>query len=636
VRTLVAAALLLVPPLALRAQEDKDKAKALAEEAAKNPLDFDRSIGGLFRTHCYRCHNDEKRKGDVNLARDENPRMIARNRKLWLTVQEVLEQEQMPPKKEKQPTPEQRKNLIEFLKKTLTLDCDRVRDPGKPSTRRLNRTEYNNSILELTGLALHLADDFSPDATGYGFDNIGEVLAVSPVLIEQYHQAAQRLLSELIDQKGAHPEAHRRVFFVQPSKELAEREAARRIVERFALKAFRRPADPALIDKLLGLYDRARTAGGGHEASVRPMLTAILISPRFFMRIESARPAVEGPYPVDDYDLAARLSYFLWSGPPDDELLGLAGRGALGSAEALEAQARRLLADPRSQALVENFFGQWLQLRGLATHKPDAKRFPGFTESLRAAMQQELSLFLGEVIRRDRPLTELVDADYTYVNEELARHYGMEGVRGGEMRRVALKDRRRGGLLTSAAVLMIQSDPERTNVPRRGNYIAGSILGSPPPPPPPDVPSLDASRAEGKVQTLREVLEAHRSRPECAGCHSKIDPLGFGLENFDAIGRWRDLEAGAPVDASGVLPGGRSFRGPLELKAILVERRDEFVRTMAANLLIFALGRGLQLEDECVLRDVQKAAAADEYRFSSVVLAITRSFPFRNRRNPDF
>jgi hypothetical protein len=526
--------------------------------------------------------------------------------------------------------------LIEFLKRTLTLDCDRVRDPGKPSTRRLNRTEYNNSILELTGLSLHLADDFSPDATGYGFDNIGDVLAVSPVLIEQYHQAAQRLLSELIDRKEAHREENRRVFFVQPSKELADREAARRIVERFSLKAFRRPADPMLIDKLLGLYDRSRMAGQGHEASVRPMLTAILISPRFFMRIENARPGVEGPYPVDDYDLATRLSYFLWSAPPDDELLGLAARGALGSAEALEAQARRLLADPRSQALVENFMGQWLQLRGLATHKPDAKRFPGFTESLRAAMQQEISLFLGEVVRRDRPLTELLDADYTYVNEELARHYGIEGVRGSEMRRVMLLDHRRGGILTSAAVLMIQSDPERTNVPRRGNYIAGSILGSPPPPPPPDVPSLDASRTEGKVQTLREVLEAHRSKPECASCHSKIDPLGFSLQNFDAVGRWRDLEAGTPVDASGLLPGGRSFRGPIELKRILVERRDEFVRTMTANLLIYALGRGLQLEDECVLREAQKAAAASEYRFSSVVLAITRSFPFRNRRNPDF
>ncbi len=636
-----AAAVLLLLPFSLvlgqdKDKEEKEKAKALAETAAKDPLNFDRAIRGHLQAFCYRCHNDEKRKGDVNLARDENPRMIAQDRKVWLTALEVLEQEQMPPKKERQPTAQQRKDLITFLQKTLALDCDRVRDPGKPATRRLNRTEYNNTIRELTGLDLRLADDFSPDATGYGFDNLGEVLAVSPVLIEHYHQAARRLIAELVDRKAANPEPHRRVFFVQPGGEVKERDAARQVIERFALKAFRRPADAALVDKLLALYDKSRSRGEGHEAAVRPMLEAVLISPRFFMRIETSRPGVEGPYEVDDYDTASRLSYFLWSGPPDEELMARAAKGSLNSPEALEAQARRMLADPRGQALVENFVGQWLQLRGLAAHKPDPKRFPQFTESLRVAMQQEMSLFLGEIVRKDRPLTELVDADYTYVNEELARHYGLEGVQGPEMRRVTLKDRRRGGVLTSAAVLMNQSDPERTNVPRRGNYIAASILGTPPPPPPPDVPALKASKADGKHQSLRQLLETHRSRPECAGCHSKIDPLGFSLQNFDAVGRWRDEEDGEAIDASGVLPNGKAFRGPVELKQILLDRKGEFVRTMTGNLLIYALGRGLQLEDECVLRDAQKAAAADGYKFSSVVLTIVKSFPFRNRRNPDF
>jgi hypothetical protein len=612
----------------------KAEAQAKAKFAAESPLDFDRVIRTELNQLCYRCHNDEKHKGDILLSRDENPRMIAQNRKVWLTVVDVLEQEQMPPRKEKQPTPVERKNLIAFLKKTLELDCERFRDPGKPSLRRLNRAEYNNSVLDLTGLNLHLADDFSPDATGYGFDNIGEVLSISPVLVEQYHQAARRLLAELIDEKLRHPEAYERVFFVRPSGEVPEREAARRIVDRFATRAFRRPVDPALVDKLLGLYDRARARGDAHEAAVRPLLTAVLISPRFFVRIEAARPGVDGPYPVDDYDLASRLSYFLWSAPPDEELLGLAAAGKLKGE--LETETRRMLADPRSAALVEGFFGQWLGLRGVASHKPDPKVYPQFTESLRAAMLQEFSLFVGEIVRKDRPLTHLVDADYTYLNEELARLYGVEGIRGPEMRRVALKDRRRGGVLTSAAVLMAQSDPERTNVPRRGNYIAASILGTPPPPPPPDVPSLDESRKVGKMQTLREVLEAHRSRPECASCHAKIDPLGFSLQNFDAIGAWRDLEAGQPVDASGVLPSGRAFKGPVELKDILLERRDEFVRTMASSLLIYALGRGLQLEDECVLREVQKAAPAGGYALSTVVLSIVKSFPFRNRRNPDF
>jgi hypothetical protein len=620
---------------------DKEKAKAealaKAKAAAEDRLSFDRSIRAVLQSNCYRCHNEEKRKGDVNLVKDENTRLIAENRKVWQSVLEVLEKGEMPPKKEKPLPDDYRKLLIDFVKKTLgSLDCEKVREPGKPVTRRLNRAEYNNSILELTGLNLHLADDFTPDATGYGFDNIGEVLAVSPVLVEQYHQGARKLLSELIDKKESHPEAHRRVFFVQPSADLGERPAARQVIERFASKAFRRPADPSLIDKLLGVYDKARAAGDAHEAAVRPMLLGVLISPRFFMRVENARPGVEGSYPVDDYDLATRLSYFLWSSPPDDELLGLAAKGKLGAAEVLEAQTRRLLADPRSQALVDNFFGQWLQLRGLATHKPDAKKFPQFTESLRAAMQQELNLFLGELVRKDRPLTDLIAADYTYVNEELARHYGLDGVRGPMMQRVALKDRRRGGVITAAAVLMTQADTERNNIPRRGNYIAASILGTPPPPPPPDVPPLEDSKTDGKPQTLRQLLDAHRSKPECANCHSKIDPLGFSLQNYDAIGRWRDEEAGAPVDASGVLPNGKKFNGPVELKQILLERKDEFVHTMGGNMLVYALGRGLQLEDECVLRDAQKAAAAGEYRFSSMVLTIVLSHPFRNRKNPDF
>jgi hypothetical protein len=615
-------------------QTEKDEAQARVKLAAESPFDFDRSIRTLLNKYCYRCHNEEKKKGNINLSKDENPRMIFENPKAWTTAIEALEGKAMPPKKETQPPDADRKLLVDFLKKTLnSLDCEHPRDPGKPSVRRLNRTEYDNSIRDLTGLDLHLGDDFSPDASSYGFDNIGEALALSPVLVEQYHEAARKLLAELIDGKARHPDAYQKVFFLQGGE---EKNAARRIIERFATRAFRRPADPAFIDRLLDLYDRARQKGQDPVASIRPMLTAVLISPRFLLRLESARPDVHGPYPIDDYDLATRLSYFLWSSPPDEELLTLAARKALGTPETLEAQTRRMLGDPRSQALVDNFMGQWLQLRGLSTHAPDVKKFPEFTETLRAAMRNELSLFLGEIVRKDRPLTELVDADYTYANEELAKHYGIEGVKGPELRRVVLQDHRRGGVITSAAVLMLQSDPERNNVPRRGNYIAASILGAPPPPPPPDIPALEDSKTAGKAQTLRQLLDLHRSKPECFTCHSRIDPLGFSLENFDAIGRWRDTDAGAPVDASGVLPDGKAFRGPVELKEILLSRRDEFTRTLSTNLLIYALGRGLQREDDCVVHAAQEAAAKKEYRFSSLVVTIVQSFPFRNRRNPDY
>ena len=617
---------------------ERERAQALAKAAAADKYSFDRSIRTILEPFCYRCHNDEKQKGDVNLLRDHNPRMIAENRKVWLTVIDVLESKQMPPKKEKQPTDDQRKLIVTFIKKTLgSLDCGPARDPGKSVIRRLNRSEYDNSILELTGLNLRIAEDFSPDSSGYGFDNIGEALALSPVLVEQYHQAALKVISEIVDRKAAHPEAYRRIFFAAPSAELSDRDAARRIVERFAGTAFRRPIEAALLDKMVAIYDKARAKGEGHEAAIRPMLLAVLISPRFLVRIETARPGVQGPYPVDDYDLASRLSFFLWSGPPDAPLMELAAKKELSSPEVLEAQTRRMIADPRARELAENFLGQWLQLRGLATHKPDPKKFPQFTESLRDAMQQELSLVLGELVQKDRPVTELIDAGHTYVNEELARHYGLSGISGKEMRRVALPDARRGGILTTAAVLMVQADPDRNNVPRRGNYIAGAILGTPPPPPPPNVPSLEDSKsAEGKALTVRQMLEVHRRNPECANCHAKIDPLGFSLENFDAIGRWRDEEGGTPVDASGVLPTGQTFNGPVELKKILLGRRDDFVRTMAENMLIYAMGRGLQLEDECVIRDVQKAAAAGEYKFSTIVLTIVKSHPFRNRKNPDF
>ncbi len=578
--------------------------EGLVQEKKEPPLSWDRSIRPLFQRHCYRCHNPEKRKGEIELTRDENPRLIAQNRKVWQTALEMLVAGEMPPKKENPPKDEERARMVEFLKKTLgQLECKDDRDPGRPVVRRLNKTEYDNAVLDLTGLDLDLADRFSPDASSYGFDTIAEALAVSPVLVEQYHEAAKKLLDAL-----------------DAAKKMPD-------VEAFATKAFRRPVEPALLAKL-----KALEAKGGR----RPALLAVLISPRFLMRIESVKPDAKGPYLVDDYDLASRLSFFLWSGPPDDVLLDLAAKGQLRTAEAVETQARRMLADPRSRALADNFIGQWLQLRGLATHKPDPKVFPQFTESLRMSMRRELDLFLREVIAKDRPLTELIDADFTYLNEELAGHYGIPGVKGPELRRVSLPDRRRGGLLTSGALLMLQSDPDRNNVPRRGNFVAGAILGAPPPPPPPDVPSLDETKAPpGKELTLRERLDLHRSKPDCMGCHSKIDPLGFGLENFDAIGRWRDVEAGRPVDASGVLPSGRKFQGPVELKKLILEKRDDFTRTTAENLLIYALGRGLQLEDECVVRDAVKAAAAGEYRFSTLVLTIVRSHPFRHRRNPD-
>ena len=599
----------------------------------KDPLNWDRKIRPLFRRYCYRCHNPERHKRDIDLTKYENPRMILQARKVWLTVREMLKAGKMPPEDAREPKKQDREHMIAFIDRALSkLDCDEIKEPGRPSIRRLNRVEYNNTVSDLFGLDLRPADDFPPDPTGYGFDNIAEALTLSPVMVDRYYRAAEQVLDRAMKARGSRD----RILVARPGKGTSEEAAARRVIRTFAARAFRRPVEKEQIERYLAVFRKARKGGADFNAAVRPMFLAVLLSPRFLVRVETAKPDAKGPYPVDDYGLASRLSYFLWSGPPDATLLKLAAEGKLNDPDTLEKQARRMLAHPRSRQLAENFIGQWLTLRNLERHRPDPKRFPEFTDSLRRSMIEEVHLFVADVIRKDRPVHELLQAPRTFLNEELARLYGIKGVRGPKMRPVKLENPRRGGVLTTAAVLTLTSDPERTNVPRRGNYIMGTILGMAPPPPPPGVPDLEESRAKGRKQTLREILELHRKNPECASCHAKIDPLGFGLEPFDAIGRWRERDAGKPIDASGELPDGSRFDGPAEMKKILLKRKDAFLKTLAEKMLIYALGRGLEYTDDCVVRDMLKAAKKNEDRFSALVVALVRSYPFRHRRNPRF
>ncbi|SFI92948.1 DUF1592 domain-containing protein [Planctomicrobium piriforme] len=603
----------------------------------KDPLSWDRNIHGLLQRYCFRCHSSNSPKGDVDLAQDVDPRLILEHRSVWETAASLIESKEMPPEKAKQPSDEERALLVKFLNETLnSLDCAALQEPGPPTLRRLNRTEYDNSVLDLTGLDLKLGENFPPDPSGFGFDNIGDVLTLSPVQVEQYHTAARTIVRELIDSPQKNPAAYQLVLFEQPGEKRAERDVAKNVISRFATRAYRRPVEPATVDRLLVIYDKAREQQQSHDQAVGHMLTAVLISPHFLMRLERNQPEASDPYPVDDFELATRLSYFLWSRPPDDTLLKLAAERRLSDEKVLEEQTRRMLADPRSAALVDNFFGQWLGLRDVASHQPDKKLFPEFDESLRQAMQSEVNRLIAEIVQQGRPLTELVDSSYTYLNGPLSKLYGIDGVSGEQMQRVELKSRQRGGILTSAAVLMAQADPGRTNVPRRGNYVADRILGTPPPPPPPVIPPLeDAGKGSGKTLTLRELLEIHRRNPECASCHAKIDPLGFSLENYDAIGRWREQESGQPINASGELPGGRKFSGPVELKDILLEQKHAFARNLAKNMLIYALGRGLHAEDECVIRAAVSAAEQNEDKLSELIVSIVKSVPFRYRRNAE-
>jgi hypothetical protein len=378
-------------------------------------------------------------------------------------------------------------------------------------------------------------------------------------------------------------------------------------------------------------FHLARQHGGSFGAGLQLAVQAALVSPNFLFRVEldAATGASAPVHKLNDHQLASRLSYFLWSSMPDEELFRLAEQGELSQDDVLASQVARMIADPKSQTLVENFAGQWLQIRNLSLVSPDRARFKGFDNDLRLAMRQETELFFASVMREDRSVLDLLDADYTFLNERLAKHYGIEGIEGAEFRRVPLSDRRRGGLLTQASILTITSNPTRTSPVKRGKWIMEQILGTPPPPPPPGVQELEQVKLEG---TLRQKMEQHRENQSCAVCHARMDPLGFALENFDAVGAWRDRDEDHEIDASGILPDGKSFTGAAELRVILKAKPELFARSLVRKMLTYALGRGLEPYDARAVHEITARLQAHDYKFSSLILEVVRSEPFRMRR----
>ncbi len=421
-----------------------------------------------------------------------------------------------------------------------------------------------------------------------------------------------------------------RIFSCQPVGDEDELPCARAILSRLGRLAYRRPLEVGELDGLLGFYSDG-SLDGGFEAGIELALRFLLASPQFIFRLESepAELAAGEIYPLADLDLASRLSFFLWSSGPDEALLAAAEQGQLSAPEELARQVRRMLADPRSYALVENFAGQWLYLRNLNSTNPDPLTFPDFDDNLRRSLQRETELFFSSILREDRSVLDLLTADYTFVNERLARHYGIEGIYGDRFRRVPVTQGHRRGLLGHGSVLTVTSYATRTSPVLRGKWILENLLGAPPPPPPPDVPDLeDTGRAAGL--SVRERLTQHRANPACAVCHARMDPYGFGLENFDAIGRWRDIGAdGAAIDAADTLPDGTAFDGPSELRQAILQRPNEFVGTLTRKLLTYAVGRGLEYYDAPVIRGIVRQAAAEEYRVSVLIAAIVMSDPFR-------
>lgn len=636
-----------------------------ARAADPAALLFQKDIQPLLTTYCYKCHTGDKVKGDISLAPFKNEDAVQSDPKLWRTVLGQLGDYTMPPKTKPQPAPLERQLLIEYITHRLNhLDLSKLpKDPGRVTLHRLNRQEYNFTLRDLLNIDTHPADLFPADGGGGGgFDNNADTLFVPPVLMEMYLKAAGEALAAT---------DMRRLLTSRPDDRKSKRVAARECLDRFITKAFRRPVEPAEVDRFLQLFDQADRRGASFEQSFRLACKAVLISPNFLFRIEKER-GVKEPYPISDYELASRLSYFIWASMPDDELFKLAKENKLHEDAVIDQQVRRMLKDPKSRALPEYFGGQWLGFNALqTTAAPDRVKFPKYTSELRDSYYNQAFEFVDSIFREDRSVLTLIDSDYTYLNEPIARLYGIPKISGEELRRVALVDagakpantkpaapgaspqkslavsptNRRGmenpapspavhgGVLGLSAIHVITSYPLRTSPVLRGRWVLETLLGAPPPPPPPDVPKLPDDDAITAGLSLRQRLEKHRSDPNCASCHARMDPIGFGLENFDPIGRWRTQISGQPVDSAGKLTTGETFSGPIELKQLLLKRKDDFTRTLASKMLSYALGRGLEFYDEPAVAVITADLAKNDYKSTEMIAAIAKSYPFRYRRD---
>lgn len=516
-------------------------------------------IRGHVNEFCGKCHGQKVQKGGINLATFADEKSVPRSRKLWRSVAEQLESGNMPPEKQKQPTKEQRRALVAWIQSTLdTADAlDRKRpDPGRGIVRRLTRFEYNRTVRDLLGVELDTAGavGMPDDTVGEALDNLASALTVSDSLMEKYFAAADLILENLYTtapkkghkpKPGTPPTPFEKVVFAASGGAVAPRNAAKQVVEKLARQAYRRPVEPREVERLLGLFDKAVAKGAAFEDALKPVFKAILVSPNFLLRIERDRAKdPDTAYRVSDHELAVRLSFFLWSSMPDNELTAVADRGELSRPNVFEKQVRRMLASPKAKAITDSFAEQWLLLRKLPEARPSVEFFPTFTQQLRRAMHDESALFFDGLRTEDRSVLELLDADYTFVNAELAIHYGIVGVTGPQMRKVKLTDPVRGGLLGMGAMLAVTSHTNRTSPTLRGKYVLDVILGTPPPPPPANVSQIDEAKKGKEAKTFRDLLTMHATQPTCASCHVKIDPLGFGLENFDAVGRFRRSSAG--------------------------------------------------------------------------------------------
>ncbi len=609
-------------------------ALAQAGESDAARFDFGRDVKPLLAKYCYGCHGVAKQKGGIDLEKYVDQRAIQRGVSQWQEVLRAIEQNEMPPESAKeQPTTAERELMQGWLSYALNNinENDLPKDPGHVVLHRLTRREYNNTIRDLLGVSGSPADVFPEDAGGGGgFENNADTLFIPPIMVEKMLIA----LAEVFGQ--AKPE---RLFTVQPKddKPRSQQDAAKEILTDFARRAFRHPVPAVEIGRYLKVYDAAVKKEINHQDSLKLAMKSVLMSPNFIYRIENQRP-FPAAYEITSYEMAVRLSYFIWASMPDEELFTAAAAGKLQDVAEIERQVLRMLKDPKAQELGASFVPQWLKTDELSRGRksPDVGKYgKQFTESLRDSMCAEPTEFFNALITKNRSVLDLIDSDYLWVNEELARFYGISGVSGKNFREVPRANKQRGGVMTMASVLTITSHPNRSSPVLRGVWVLEEILNVAPPPPPPEVPALDDKKdGDKKDLTLRQRLEQHRKDPVCASCHSRIDPLGFGLEEYDLMGAWRVKdEFGKAIDASGKLLNGESFQGSEQLRKVLMARKTEIARGLVSRLLSFALGRGLEYYDRPTVNALLKQLEANDYRIQPLLVGIAQSFPFRNKRN---
>lgn len=598
---------------------------ALREEARKT---LKNNVAPFVKKYCISCHGGYAQAG-INLQSALDSPESATSFLHWKKAVANVKVHDMPPEDAGEiPTDEERQEFVGWIGK---LKYMAERDPGPFVMRRLSKVEFRNTLRDLYGVDPSVADSLPEEVVGEGYLN-----SISPMQSELFFDIANKVIAQVVAPEGQQPTAiQNRYFGDTPSDESDYRSAAQQVARTLARDAYRRPPTDAELDVLVGIFDLGRENKLSYTVSLALMWKAVLVSPQFLFITPAGEVASDAEIvPLDDYQLASRLSYLLWSAPPDGELSTLGANAQLHKPEVLRVQVERLLQDQRSRALFDSFGAQWLGVSGLQSQTFDPKVFPQMTADLRTAMIDEARLFFASIIQENQSVSRLVDTDYTFLNESLATLYGLEqSIEGPTMQRIKLEDPNRGGILGMPAILAATSLPNRTSPVKRGVWVLEQVLGERVPPPPPNVPELEDQKQEIRDGlTLRERTELHKTDPNCANCHKVLDPIGFGLENFDAIGRWREQDDGAKIDSAGELPSGEAFASPADLKRILAKREADLARNLTQRLMAFALGRQLQGYDEVVIDHLMVKIAEDDYRVRTIITEVLTSYLFTHRR----